>query len=405
MDSIQRRRILFWAPGVAALVVALVWLLRPQAVPVDLSTASEGPLRVTVTDEGEARVRDVFVVSAPVAGLMRRVVLEPGDAVAANETEIARIEPAAPMFLDERSQAEARAAVDAAEAALSYAQAQARRAEAERDFAEAELQRLRTLARNQSVSQNDLDAAERRAKTAAAAVAEANALIAMRASELKQARARLLNPSRAQRAEEECECVIVRSPISGTVLRVIQESETTIAAGAPILEIGDPRGLEIQVDLLSEEAVRVKPGQRVVVNGWGGDRPLNGVVRRVEPFGFTKISALGIEEQRVNVLIDLTDPYEHWAALGHGYRVEPSIVVWESPSVVRVPLSALFRDGERWAVFVSDGGKARLREVEVGQQNGLHAQIVSGIQPGERVVVHPNDRIADGTRIEVRTAR
>jgi HlyD family secretion protein len=186
---------------------------------------------------------------------------------------------------------------------------------------------------------------------------------------------------------------------------VIQESETTIAAGAPILEIGDPRGLEIQVDLLSEEAVRVKPGQRVVVNGWGGDRPLNGVVRRVEPFGFTKISALGIEEQRVNVLIDLTDPYEHWAALGHGYRVEPSIVVWESPSVVRVPLSALFRDGERWAVFVSDGGKARLREVEVGQQNGLHAQIVSGIQPGERVVVHPNDRIADGTRIEVRTAR
>ncbi|HEY8537785.1 MAG TPA: HlyD family efflux transporter periplasmic adaptor subunit [Steroidobacteraceae bacterium] len=405
MDSIQRRRVLFWAPGAALLIIALVWLLRPQAVPVDLATASEGPLQVTITDEGEARVRDVFVMSAPVAGLMRRVVLEPGDIVVANETEIARIEPAVPMFLDERAEAEARAAVDAAEAALSYAQAQARRAEAERDFAQAELRRLKALAKNQSVSQNDLDAAERRAKAAVAAVAEADAMIAMRASELKQARARLLNPSRARRAEKECECIIVRSPISGTVLRVLQESETTIAAGAPILEIGDPRDLEIQVDLLSEEAVRVKPGQRVIVNGWGGDRPLNGVVRRVEPFGFTKISALGIEEQRVNVLIDLTDPYEHWAALGHGYRVEPSIVVWESPSVVRVPLSALFRQDDRWAVFVDDDGTARLREVEVGQQNGLHAQIVSGIRPGERVVVHPNDRIADGTRIEIRTAR
>jgi HlyD family secretion protein len=405
MDSIQRRRVLFWAPGVVALLIALVWLLRPQAVPVDLSTADEGPLQVTITDEGEARVRDVFVVSAPVAGLMRRVVLEPGDVVTANETEIARIEPSVPMFLDERAEAEARAAADAAEAALSYAQAQARRAEAERDFAQAELQRLSALAKHQSVSQNDLDAAERRAKAAVAAVAEAEAMIAMRASELKQARARLLNPGRAQRADKKCECIVVRSPISGTVLRVIQESETTIAAGAPIMEIGDPRGLEIQVDLLSEEAVRVRPGQRVVVNGWGGDRPLNGVVRRVEPFGFTKISALGIEEQRVNVLIDLTDPYEQWAALGHGYRVEPSIVVWESPSVVRVPLSALFRDGERWAVFVDERGKARLRQVEVGQQNGLHAQIVSGIRPGERIVVHPNDRIADGTRIEVRTAR
>ena len=306
------------------------------------------------------------------------------------------------MFLDERAEAEANAAVDAADAARSFAVAQLRRAEAERDFAESEFKRLRALASQQSISRNDLDAAERRAKTALAAVAEARAALKMRESELEQARARLLNPAQAKRAAKDCDCVLVRSPISGSVLRVLQKSEAIVNAGTPILEIGDPSNLEIKVELLSEEAVRVKPGQRVLIEAWGGEHSLDGVVERVEPFGFTKVSALGIEEQRVNAIIDITSPHEQWQSLGHGYRVEPRIIVWESEDELRVPLSALFREGNRWAVFVNDGGTAELRFVEIGREDGRYAQILDGLAEGERIVLHPNDRIAEGTRIETR---
>lgn len=402
MDTTIRRRILLWAPAAALLVLALVWLFRPQPVAVDLSGVDRGPLEVTISDEGEARVRDVFVVSAPVTGLMRRVELEAGDRVNANETVIARIEPSVPMFLDERAAAEAKAGVEAAAAAQKLAEATVRRAQAEQDFAASELRRLRALASRQSISQNELEAADRRAKTAAAAVAEARAAVKMRASEYQQARARLLNPAQAQRAAKDCDCVLVRSPVAGSVLRVLQESEATVPAGTAIIEIGDPQNLEIRVDVLSEEAVRIQPGQRVSIENWGGECPLRGVVRRVEPYGYTKVSALGIEEQRVDVIIDLTDPYEKWLRLGHGYRVEPRIVVWESADVLRVPLPALFRQGDRWAVFVEHSGRAMLREVQIGRQNGTLAEIVAGLAGGERVVLHPNERIKDGTRIRVR---
>lgn len=404
MTSATKRRALFWTPAAAVLIAVLIWLFRPEAVAVDLVTVNRGPLQVTINDEGEARVHDVFVVSAPVAGLMRRVELEAGDHVAANETVIARLEPSAPMFLDERAIAEARAAVEAASAARKFAEAQSRRVQAEQEFAESELRRLRALASRQSISENELDAAERRAKTAVAAVAEAQAAMKMRASEYEQARARLLNPAQAKRAAKDCDCILVRSPVSGTVLRVLQESEAIVAAGAPILEIGAPDNLEIRVDLLSEEAVRVRPGQRVVIESWGGPDALRGTVRRVEPYGYTKVSALGIEEQRVDVVIDLIEPHERWRRLGHGYRVEPRIVVWESSDVLRIPLSALFRHADEWAVFVEQGGRATLRKVEVGHQNGSQAQIVAGLTAGERVVLHPNERIEGGTRIRMRAS-
>jgi len=404
MTSTARRRVLFWIPAGVLLAAAMVWLFRPQAVAVDLAMVERGPLQVTVSDEGEARVRDVFVVSAPVPGLMRRVELEAGDHVKANETVIARLEPSVPLFLDERSAAEARAAVDAAAAARKFAAAQVRRMDAENEFAQSELRRLRALATLQSISQNDLDSAERRAKTATAAVAEAAANVKMRESEYQQARARLLNPGKVKTAAKDCDCILVYSPISGSVLRVRLESEGIVAAGAPILEIGDPQNLEIQVDLLSEEAVGIRPGQRAVIEAWGGPADLAAVVRRVEPYGFTKISALGIEEQRVNVRIDLTEPRERWRRLGHGYRVEPHIVLWESPDVLRVPLSALFRDHEDWAVFVERQGRARLRRVQLGRDNGMHAQILDGLVTGERIVIHPNDRIEDGVRIVARIA-
>lgn len=405
MAGTNVRRMLVWAPVVILLAAAIAWLFRAKPVPVDLSEVRQGALQVTISDEGEARVRDVFVVAAPVTGLMRRVELEAGDHVTANETVIARLEPSVPMFLDERAVAEARAGVDAAHAATRFAQAQLRRAEAERDFAEAELKRIRALASRQSVSRNELDAAERRAKTAIAAVAEAHAGLRMRESEYAQARARLLNPSGAKKAAKDCDCVLVYSPISGSVLRVLQESEGIVPAGTSIVEIGDPANMEVQVDLLSEEAVRVRAGQRVLVQGWGGAAgSLAGVVRRVEPFARTKVSALGIEEQRVNVLIDLTEPRERWRRLGHGYRVQPSIVVWETNDAVQVPQSALFRDGDRWAVFAVEQGVARLRHVAVGRHNDTDVQVVSGLAPGEPIVLHPNDRIVDGTRIVERSA-
>lgn len=404
MQATTKRRILLWLAPAAGLIIALAWLFRPASIAVDLLPVERGPLEVTISDEGETRVRDVFVVSAPVAGLMRRVELKAGDHVAANETIIARIEPSVPMFLDERAMAEAKANVDAAAAARKFAEAQGRRMQAELEFAESELRRLRALASRQSISLNELDAAERRAKTAAAAVAEAQAAVRMRASEYEQARARLLNPAQAKRAAKDCDCVLVRSPVAGSVLRVLQESEATVAAGTAILEIGDPRDLEIQVDLLSEDAVRVRPGQRVVIDDWGGPAPLRATVRRVEPYGYTKVSALGIEEQRVNVIIDLLDPYETWRRLGHGYRVEPRIVVWESKDALRVPLSALFRQQDKWAVFVERNGRAVLRRVRIDHQNGAQVQIVEGLDVGEQVVLHPNERIADGSRIRARVS-
>ena len=373
--SAQTRRVLFWLPMLVVGGLALAWLFRPQPVPVDLAEIAEGPIQVTVSDEGETRVKDVFVVSAPVSGVMRRIELKAGDTVTAQKTVVARIAPSDPNFLDVRSEREARAAV--------------RRAQAERDFAQAELKRYRQLAGQGVVSANDRDAAERRARTAAAA--------------LEEARARLTAPSVARRrVGPDCDCVDVYSPVSGSVLRLIQESEAVVASGAPLIEIGDPGKMEIVVDLLSTDAVRVEAGQRVLVEAWGGGPPLNGTVRRVEPFGFTKVSALGIEEQRVNVIIDFTDPPDVWARLGHGYRVEPRIVLAEAATVLKVPQAALFREQGQWAVFVDEDGQAVLRSVELGLENGLEAQVVKGLSAGDRVVLQPGGRITAGVALKPR---
>jgi HlyD family secretion protein len=396
------KRLLFWGPLALALAIALLWLFRPAAVPVDLVAVDRGPLVVTVSDEGETRVRDMYVVSAPVPGRMRRIELEAGDEVVADTTVVARIEPSDPSFLDVRSAAEARAGVDAAAAARTHAAAQVRRAQAELDFARAEFERMRALARSHTVSENELDSAQRRARTAEAALAEAESERKMRESEYQVARARLLSPSAARASVADCDCVSVFSPVSGRVLRVVTESEGVVQSGTPLIEVGDPDQLEVVVDLLSADAVRVQGGQHVVIEAWGGEQPLEGKVRRIEPFGFTKVSALGIEEQRVNVVVDITTPRERWARLGHGYRVEPRIVLWESADVLRVPLSALFRHGQQWAVFVERAGRAQLRPVEIGQGNGLEAEVLQGLEPGERVVLHPGDRVSQGARLAER---
>jgi HlyD family secretion protein len=399
MHPVTRRRLAFWLPLAVALLLALAWLFRPQPVPVDFATVRRGSLQVSVSDEGETRVKDVFVVSAPVAGFMRRIDLEHGDPVEAGKTVVARIQPSDPGFLDARTETELRAAANAAEAARANAAAAVQRAQADLDFARAELNRFRGLAARDTIAQNALDDAERRARTAAAALAEAKAQLAVREHERDRAQAALLAPGATQQDSSDCDCVDVDAPITGVVLRVLQKSEGVVAASTPLIELGDPAQLEVVVDLLSADAVRVSPGQRVYIEGWGEPEPLNGVVQRVEPFGFMKVSALGIEEQRVNVIIDFTDPPERWRRLGHGYRVEPRIVLWESEDVRQIPLPALFRDGDSWAVFAEQRGRAALRHIKLGRDNGIDAQVIEGLDEGEKVVLHPSDRVSDGVRI------
>ncbi|MAF82919.1 MAG: HlyD family efflux transporter periplasmic adaptor subunit [Gammaproteobacteria bacterium] len=403
MPSPTTRRLILWIPALLIVGIVIAILFRPVAVPIDLVTVERGAISVTITDEGKTRVKDVFVVSAPVPGLMRRIELEPGDQVTAGETIVARIEPSDPSFLDVRTQAEAQAAVRAAEAAEKYAAAQVRRAEAELDFANAEFARYRGLAERNTVSENDLDAAERRARTSSAALEEAKANLNVGRSQLEQARAKLMAPNTERSSRgADCECINAYSPVSGAILRVLKKSEGVVASGAPLVEIGDPSRLEIVVDLLSTDAVRVEVGQRVLIEAWGGSPALEGTVTRIEPFGFTKISALGIEEQRVNVRIDLVDSPDHWARLGHGYRVEPRIILAEASDILTVPRAALFRDGDQWAVFVAENDTAVLRIVELGLSNAFAAEITSGLAVGERVVLQPSDRVSAGSRLQPR---
>jgi HlyD family secretion protein len=398
----QQRRLILWAVIGGSIVVALVIVFRPQALPVDTRLASIGTLVVTVNEEGETRVRDIFVLSAPVAGRMLRIEAEAGDEVVANETIIAEIEPVDPTFLDFRSETQANAAVRASESAKKLAQAEVDQWDAELDFARAELIRAHELILDNTISQRDMDEAERNERTAKATYATKIAALQMRNFELERARAELLSPAEVRLQRGDCECVPIKSPVDGQILRIINESEGVVAAGEALLEIGDSTDLEIVADLLSSDAVKVATGRRVIIEGWGGNVPLIGRVRRVEPFGFTKVSALGIEEQRVNVIVDFTSPHEQWARLGHGYQVDLRIVLWESTAVITVPLTALFRDGDQWAVFVEVDGIAQHRDVVVGQRSGLEAEITAGIEVGERVIMYPSNAVTDGVRVTER---
>jgi HlyD family secretion protein len=399
MMSIRARRIAFFSPALLALLLALAWTFKPVPVPVDLAVIERGDLEVSVNEEGVTRVRDIFVLSAPVAGLKRRTPHEVGDPVIANGTVIASIEPSDPAFLDIRSEALALAEMRAAEASLKLADAEVERASAELEYAESEVERARRLSRAATISESALADAERLYRTARAALDEANARLRVREFELQRARSLLLPRNDVRGPPEECDCVHVYSPIDGTILRVLNESESVVQAGTPLAEIGNPRDLEIVVDLLSSDAVRVEPGDRSVIRDWGGAEPLTGVVRQVEPYGITQISALGIEEQRVNAIIDITSPTADWLRLGHGYHVEVDIVVMDASDVVKVPFSALFRDAEAWAVFVVRDGTAHLVHVEIGPYNSREAAVESGLAVGDRVVLHASERIADGIAV------
>ncbi|MEJ2239401.1 MAG: HlyD family efflux transporter periplasmic adaptor subunit [Gemmatimonadales bacterium] len=398
-----RKRLVLWSSIGVVVLIGFVLAFAPEPVTVDVVEAEIGPLMVTVDYEGDTRIHDVFALSAPVAGHLRRIEAHVGDGVVAGETVLAEIEPGDPTFLDPRSEAQARAAVEAARSARALAEAEVESSVAELEFAEAEHRRARELIGEGTITRRDADSAERAFKTARAALATAQAALQIRIYELQQAEAQLLTPAdRPSISDGSCPCISLTAPVGGRVLRIPNQSERMVQPGDALLEIGDPSDLEIVTDYLSSDAVRIRSGQRVIIDNWGGEAPLEGKVRYVEPFGFTKISALGIEEQRVNVVIDITSPREDWTALGHGYQVETRVVLLKTDAALVIPLTALFRDGERWAAFVLDDGNATLRHLDVGRRSGLEAEILSGLTAGERVIVHPSDRVRDGVRARVR---
>ena len=403
MSEALKSKKFVWIALLAIGVLGLLFLvMRPRALMADFAEVERGALVVTVDEEGETRVRERYVVSAPLAGRVLRIELEPGDPVVADETVLATFQPNAPVLLDARSRAEAEARVKAARSSLGQAKAERERARAELRHAEAELERYRKLAADEIVSKEILEAYVLRQKTAEEASRAASYAVSSAEFELERARATLVSSEHRASGSGGPEPIAIRSPVGGVVLRRLRESEAVVPAGEPLLEVADPADLEIVSDLLSSDAVRVEVGQRVLVEHWGGDEPLAGRVRRIEPSGFTKVSALGVEEQRVNVVVDFDDPEAARRHLGDGYRVEVRIVVWEQGEVLKVPSSSLFRHQGEWAVYTVEQGRAKLRTLEVGQRNGLEVEVLGGIGEGADVIVHPSDAIEDGARVEPR---
>jgi len=374
-----------------AILAAVAIALRPAPVPVELGSVGRGNLRVTVDEEGKTRIRDRFVVSAPATGRLQRVRLKEGNAVREGDV-VARLEP---LPLDERTRAEAKARLKAAEAAQQAAEARVRQIGTSLEQARRSHERADRLAGEGLRSPEEREQVELAEASLARELDAARFSARAAAFEAEAARATLVAGAPGRPDRSEAAVIALRSPVSGRVLRVLQESERSILAGSPVVEIGDPANLEIVIDLLSTDAVRVKPGAAMVLDG-GEGRTLRARVRIVEPSAFTKISALGVEEQRVNVIGDLEEPA---GSLGDAYRVEASILLWEGKGILKVPASALFRRGAGWSVFVAEGGRARLRSVEIGQRNSAEAQVLGGLNDAERVVLHPSDRIEEGVRV------
>lgn len=390
---ITARRLAFVAGGIALLVLG-GWVLRPSPLPVDVVEVRRGPLRVTIDEDGETRVRDRYVVSAPVAGRLLRIALEPGARVVAETTELATFRPVASGLLDERTRSQLQARVAAAQAAVHAAQAERERASVQLAQAERDLTRARQLVAAGAASRERLEAAELATTTSRKAVDLAQANLAAARAEERVARAGLARPDGAASGP----VVVLRAPVDGVVLRRLRESEAVVAQGEPILEIGDVSQLEVVADYLSTDAVRLRPGQPAFVTRWGGEEALVGRVRLIEPAGFTKVSALGVEEQRVNVVIAL-DAEAGGGRLGDHFRVEVQVVVWEAEAVTTVPIGSLVREGEGWSVFAVRDGRAVRTPVTVGMRNDSHAQITAGVEPGQAIIAFPGSGVSDGTRV------
>ncbi len=384
-----------------AVASAIVYALWPQPIGVETAPVTRGPMLVTIDEDGKTRVKERYIVSAPLAGRLLRIELHAGDRVEAGQTVIAAIEPNVPELLDDRAVAQAGARVKAAEAEKARAGPLLERARASHRLAETAYARMSHLGERGSVTSQEVDDAEHRLRVATEDVRAAEFAARVADFELEQARAALIR-SRPGPDASLADRFEIRSPIGGRVLRVFQESASAVSAGARLVELGNPADLECEIDVLSTDAVKIRPGARAILEHWGGERPLEGRVRLVEPSAFTKVSALGVEEQRVNVVIDFRGREDERQSLGDGYRVDARIIVWEANDVLRVPTGALFRRGENWAVFAVESARAHLRLVQIGRNNGLEAEVRGGLSESDEVIVHPSDKVRDGIEIHPR---
>lgn len=397
----SKRKIVLLSVLGAAIVAALVAVLRPAPVSVEVAVVERGAFVETVEDEGITRLRDTYTVRAPVSGFLRRVEPEAGDEVQRGAALFEIESPPAPV-LDARGRQRAEESVSAARARLDEAEARREALAARRDEAEAAYNRRRGLPEQGLLAMETLDQARSRFEAARAEARAARHAVEAARFELARARAEL-EVADGQRDADEALGLAVSAPITGIVTARHRESEGPVNAGEPVLDIGDMDSLEVRVDLLSMDAVRVRPGMRVLIERWGGDEPLTGSVRRIRPSGFTRVSALGVDEQRVPVLVRLEESARAAREqLGAGYRVEGRFILREEAEALRVPASALVRDGEEWALFVVEDERARLRRVTIGARSGMAARVRSGVEAGERVITHPGDRIADGVRVRTR---
>lgn len=395
------RRLAYWTIAIALVVGTVYLALRPRPVLVDVAQVTRGPMDVRVQEDAQTRIRERYVVSTPLTGRLMRITLDVGDLVLAGQTVLARLQPTDPDFLDPRTAAQARARVKAAEQRLQAAKADLAKAETAVDFAEREMSRVRQSMQQNAASEREFEERQLayKLRTEEAKAAGFAVDIAEYELELQRAALMMVDPDQPHDAEAELE---IKAPIDGRVLRIIQESSTVVTAGSPLLELGDPRDLEVIADVLSRDAVKISPADPVLLKRWGGDHDLHGRVRLVEPSGFTKVSALGVEEQRVNVVIDLVDPPAARRELGDGFRVDAEVIVWQSDDVLQVPTSALFRKEGQWHVFSMNDSRAHLKPVAIGHNNGLVAEVIDGLSTGETVVIHPGDEVEDGAKVSER---
>lgn len=385
--------------AVGAMVAGFAYALREKPQLVDVGVVTRGPMRVTVSQEGVTRVRQVYAVSSPIAGHLARTVLDEGDAVKAGITVVAAIHPLDPPLIDSRSEAELIAARDAARAAVSMAEIDLKRLQSDLQFSRDNLQRAQALAKTNFLAQSALQKASTDVEVLEAQIGSAKAAIELRKAELASAEARLIPPKDPNRRPEASCCIYLTAPVDGVILSVFARSEQPVAIGTKIAEIGDPADLEVTVDLLSSDAVRIAPGSKAEIFDWGGDKALSATVRRIDPAGFTKVSALGIEEQRVNLVLDLEDKDPR---LGHGFRVYARLTLWQSDETPQVPISALFRDGRQWSLFAIRDGRARQVAVEIGHMNDETAELIGGLAEDDQVILHPSDVISERTLVEQR---
>ena len=386
------RKTLTWL----ALAAAVAWLaylaLREEQTLIASATASPRDLQQTYSEEGRTRLKNRYHIHAPVSGTLRRITLQAGDAVRAGQT-LAEIEPASANPLDARSREQAEADLHGAEAALEAARQRIAAAKSAHTLAQKEHQRLVPLVKAQAASREQLDQARAQRDSASANLAAAQAEEKIAAARVQSARALLASHN------ETGTTTAVTAPIAGVILKRQHQSRTPIAAGELLMEIGDPAQLEIEADILSADAVRLTPGTRAHIRHWGGD-DLAASVRRIEPGGFTKTSALGVEEQRTRVILDLTSPRVQWQTLGDAYRVDIDFILAEKSGALTIPLSALYRDGDGWAVYRINDARARHTAVQTGLRTATDVEITAGLANGDRVILQPDESIHDGSRVQ-----